>query len=126
MRALIVIAHGSRQEAANAEFGELVMRLRTALSGVYDRVAMAFLDLTAPRLDEAAESLIADGAVHIDVYPFFLNMGKHAAQDIPKMAADVADSHPDCVVRVLDYLGKACALMKLCEEHILEQQDSGS
>ncbi|MBT3192388.1 MAG: CbiX/SirB N-terminal domain-containing protein [Verrucomicrobia bacterium] len=121
MRALVVMAHGSRREAANGEFREMVDGMRAGLSEIYDRVEAAFLDGVSPSLEEAARQLVAAGAIIVDVYPFFLNQGKHANQDIPALAAALDTEAPGCRVRVLDYFGKSDEIADTCVRHVRQQ-----
>ncbi len=114
-----MIAHGSRREAANEEFLAMIDRVRDQVSDVYRHVEPAFLDSATPNLEAAATALIEKGATNIDVYPFFLNTGKHADKDIPELVAALNAKHPDCTLAVLDYLGKSEALVELVVGHIL-------
>ena len=124
-RSLIIIAHGSRREAANAEFRAVVHRVREAVCDIYARVEPAFLDSAFPTLAEAATALMNAGAINIDVYPFFLTTGKHADEDIPRMVADLNAQRPDCTLTMLDYLGKSEALVGVIVQHIHAQNGSG-
>jgi len=118
---LLIIAHGSRREAANTEFREIVDKVREQVSGLYTHVEPAFLDCAEPTLDEAAAALIRDGVRQIDVYPFFLTTGKHADQDIPRLAAAVNARNPNCTVAMLDYLGRSEELPAVIIRHIHAQ-----
>ncbi len=118
---MLIIAHGSRREAANEEFRNIVDKVREQVSDLYARVEPAFLDSVAPTLDEAAAALIGDGARQIDVYPFFLTTGKHADQDIPRLAAAINARNPNCTVAMLEYLGKGEGLLDVIIRHIHAQ-----
>ncbi len=48
MQALIIIAHGSRRAASNAEVHALVERLRPLAASPFSMVAAAFLELAEP------------------------------------------------------------------------------
>jgi sirohydrochlorin ferrochelatase len=121
MQALVMMAHGSRREAANVEFRDTATRVGAAIGGHYDRTECAFLDGVSPSLEEAVGGLIAAGAINIDVYPFFLNTGKHADQDIPALVENLKVANPNCGLRVLDYVGKSSEMVDLCVRHILAQ-----
>ena len=121
MRALIVIAHGSRREASNVEFRNVVAQMSHGLSGLYERVVPAFLDGVSPALEEAAADLMGLGAINVDVYPFFLNTGKHADQDIPALVAAWNTANQSCQLSVLDYLGKSDEIVHVCVRHVVKQ-----
>jgi sirohydrochlorin cobaltochelatase len=53
-------------------------------------VACAYLELSEPDLPTAAARLVAEGASHIRVLPLFFGMGKHAREDLPAVAAALA------------------------------------
>lgn len=118
MRALIIIAHGSRHEAANAEFRDYVSNVRVALGDIYEHVSHAFLAAVPPRLKDAALAAMAAGATRIDVYPFFLNRGRHVDSDIPALMHALQAAYPACRIALLDYLGKADGLVALSNRHI--------
>ena len=119
-----MIAHGSRRETANIEFRETVSQVARDLADVYEHTEAAFLDCISPTLNEAAKALIEGGAGRIDVYPFFLNRGKHIDRDIPELVDALNRSNPACEIKLLDYLGKSVALPELVEQHIREQEDA--
>ena len=48
MKALLIIAHGSRNEKANEEVRRLTESIGRKAGGVYDRVEHAFLEITEP------------------------------------------------------------------------------
>ena len=123
MKALIIMAHGSRSQAANKEFRAYVRELRSVLSGLYDVIAHAFLDeVASPSLPVAAKKVISAGATGIDVYPFFLNRGRHARHDIPAQVAALKAANPGCRIKVLDYLGRSEELVSVAMRHIIAQR----
>jgi sirohydrochlorin ferrochelatase len=90
--ALIVFAHGSRVEKAN----EAVRRV-AALAAERCGFALwetAFLELAEPDLPAAVESLTGRGASRIIVTPYFLTMGVHLTDDLPRILQSIAQQHP--------------------------------
>jgi sirohydrochlorin ferrochelatase len=90
--ALIVFAHGSRVLEAN----EAVRRVAEA-AAVQSGFALwqeAFLELAEPSLAEAVKVLAARGARQIVVTPYFLVMGVHLTQDLPRLLAEAAAEAP--------------------------------
>jgi sirohydrochlorin ferrochelatase len=78
--ALVLVAHGSRDEAAHACTGELAEAVRAALPGVAVRVG--YVDVRAPTVADAVAGLAA--AV---VVPAFLASGYHVRTDLPAQLA---------------------------------------
>lgn len=78
---LLLVAHGSRDEAAHACVGAIADAVRVALPGVPVRVG--YVDVRAPTVADAAAGL--PGAV---VVPAFLAAGYHVRTDLPAQLAD--------------------------------------
>ena len=83
--AVIVVAHGSRNEAANLAHFELVERLRTLSPGV--ELRSAFLELAQPSILSAIDALVEEGIDSIRLLPYFLHPGNHTSRDLPAAAA---------------------------------------
>jgi sirohydrochlorin cobaltochelatase len=120
-RALIIMAHGSRNAGANREFSDTVRHIAERMDG-YDRVEPAFLELAQPSLMEVSETLHREGITQLDVYPMFFNRGKHVARDIPEQVESVRATHPGMTVALLDYFGASEALPRAMMEHIRGQR----
>jgi len=73
---LVLVAHGSRDEAAHACVGEIVDGVRAALLGV--PVRLGYVDVRGPTVAAAVADL--PGAV---VVPAFLASGYHVRTDLP-------------------------------------------
>jgi sirohydrochlorin ferrochelatase len=90
-RAIIIVDHGSRREAANAMLEKVVGLLRGRTS---DRVYAAHMELAPPTIRQAFDRAISDGATEVFVFPYFLSPGRHSREDIPCMFAEAAAGHP--------------------------------
>ncbi len=92
MDALIVFAHGSRRAEAN----EAVERVASvaAEKGGFTLFRAAFLELAEPTLADSVRDLQAAGATRIVVTPYFLVMGVHLAEDLPRLLAQAAEAVP--------------------------------
>src|ERR687890_722440 len=77
---LVLVAHGSRDEAAHACVCDIADAVRAGLPDVPVRVG--YVDVRAPTVAEAVEGL--DGAV---VVPAFLASGYHVRTDLPAQLA---------------------------------------
>ena len=78
---LLLVAHGSRDEAAHTCVGEIADAVRAALPDVPVRVG--YVDVRAPTVADAATDL--KGAV---VVPAFLAAGYHVRTDLPAQLAE--------------------------------------
>jgi len=90
-RALVVVDHGSRVDAANQLLERLVDDLRARNDRGYVAVEAAHMELAAPSIPDAFARCVKAGAAHIVVVQFFLSPGRHASEDIPRMVAAAAE-----------------------------------
>ena len=102
-RAVVLVDHGSRERAANAQLARIARALRRRLDGW--RVAVAHLSLVAPDVAAAIDACVARGAREVVVVPYFLAPGRHATRDVPRLARAAATRHAGVRVRVAAALG---------------------
>lgn len=105
MKALVVVAHGSRRAASNEEVGELACQLAGMVADTFPVVGVGFLELAEPLIPDALEKAILEGATDISVFPYFLSAGRHVVTDVPNEVKVVQDKYPDIKINMLTYLG---------------------
>jgi sirohydrochlorin ferrochelatase len=110
MRALLLVAHGSRRAASNEEVRRLAQRIADRAGARYGVVRAAFLELAQPSIPEGLERCIQDGADQVIVLPYFLSAGRHVAEDIPTEVGVKQAEHPGVSIHVAPYLGRSEAL----------------
>ncbi len=113
MKALLLVAHGSRREASNEEVRRLAQRLAERAAGTYDRVEAAFLELAEPSIPESIRRCAEAGATEVVVLPYFLSAGRHVSRDIPDAVKMAEKALPDLAVRLTPYLGAADGVVEL-------------
>ncbi|MBI3561706.1 MAG: CbiX/SirB N-terminal domain-containing protein [Gammaproteobacteria bacterium] len=111
MKALLIIAHGSRREDSNQEVRRLTAQLRQRAGQDYAEVHCAFLELAEPSIPEGIAQCIAQGAEEVVLLPYFLSAGRHVAKDIPAEMAKAQADHPAIRLRLAPYLGLAEGLI---------------
>ena len=111
MRALLVVAHGSRRAASNDEVRQLTDSLRAAAGDEYAQVDCAFLELARPSIPDGIDCCIAEGATEVVILPYFLSAGRHVAKDIPEIVAESQSRHPTVSLHIAPYLGQASSLV---------------
>jgi sirohydrochlorin ferrochelatase len=119
MKALLLVAHGSRRDASNDEVRELTRQLRES-GDTFQHVACAFLELAEPSIPDGLRAAIMAGAREVVVLPYFLSAGRHVVTDIPAEVAVVQDEYPYVPIRLAPYLGAADDVVQ-----ILLQQAAG-
>ncbi|UCE85727.1 MAG: sirohydrochlorin cobaltochelatase [Deltaproteobacteria bacterium] len=115
-RAIVLVDHGSRQPEANAVLAELAAMVQALAP---DRLVYhAHMELAGPSLAEAVERSVREGATEIVVHPYFLTPGRHASEDIPRLAREAAARHAHVNVRVSAPLGLHPKLAEVVLERI--------
>ncbi len=112
---VILFGHGSRLAGANDHLRAIAERFRA--SGRYPLCEAAFLELTAPTMVEAAQTLVARGAGRLVVVPYFLAIGRHVAEDIPRLVQEtrrtLGPGGERLTIDVTDILGNHPAILDI-------------
>jgi sirohydrochlorin ferrochelatase len=112
--ALLLIAHGSRQDEANTDLLDLAAQLRQR--GDYTVVEASFLELTRPDIDEAGADCVAQGARRVILLPYFLSAGVHVRRDLSEACARLAARFRDVEFRLAEPLGPHPFLLEIVAE----------
>jgi sirohydrochlorin cobaltochelatase len=107
-QALVLFAHGARDPRWAEPFEAVAERIRAAAPQL--PVVLAYLELTAPTLEEANDKVVADGATTVDVVPLFLGTGGHLRQDLPPLVDALRSAHPDVAIRLHAAIGEHAAV----------------
>lgn len=118
MRALILIAHGSRRSESNDEVRALAAALAKRLTDDYAKVLPAFLELAEPSIAGAIDAAVATGARELVLLPYFLAPGNHVRHDIPAAMAERQAAHPHVAMHLLPHLGASERMPELLAELI--------
>jgi sirohydrochlorin ferrochelatase len=124
MKSLILIAHGSRRQQSNDEVRDLTEVLRRQAGQTFDRVDCAFLELAEPGIPEAIDAAVAAGSKVVYVLPYFLNSGRHVAEDIPGIVGEKRRQYPDIELIQTPILGSAPGIVDLLL-NLIEVDDKG-
>ena len=89
---IVLFAHGSRDPLWREPIE--AVRERMAQQHPHLPVRCAYLELCEPDLARAVAELVAQGVNDITVVPMFLGTGRHAREDLPRLVADLRQSHP--------------------------------
>ncbi|MFF5704117.1 sirohydrochlorin chelatase [Streptomyces sp. NPDC012794] len=117
-RALLVIAHGSRDPRHAATVHALVGRVRPLRPGL--RVETAFLDFNGPTVSRSLASLYLSGVREVVALPLLLTRAFHAKADVPAVLAESATRLPGLSVRFADVLGPHPLLVASLERRLAE------
>ena len=111
MKALLIVAHGSRRIESNDEVRELTTQMRARAGSEYGDIRCAFLELAEPSIPDGIAQCVAQGAAEVVVLPYFLSAGRHVAKDIPELVAQAQAQLPHANVWIAPYLGLSTALI---------------
>lgn len=106
MKALLIVAHGSRKKESNDEIAHLSEKIRTKAPDSFDLVSYAFIQFATPLVPDVIDQLVEDGAKEMIVMPFFIAAGSHVAQDIPQFIDKARKKYPDVTFSLTRHLGK--------------------
>lgn len=115
MTPLLLVGHGTRDEAGAREFGRFVERLRGRLPV---DVAGGFIELSAPPLTEAVSRLYEAGHRRVAAVPLVLVAAGHGKGDIPGALAREQDRRPGLSYAYGRPLGPHPALLDLLDERL--------
>ncbi len=104
MQALLLVDHGSRRHESNTQLASIAALVQQRL-GERVSVAYAHMELAEPSISSAIEHLARGGASSIIVVPYFLAPGRHAYEDIPRLASEAAARWRGVRVKVSQELG---------------------
>jgi sirohydrochlorin ferrochelatase len=121
--ALLLIAHGSRQEEANADLHHVVEAMRAR--GRYGVVEACFLELAEPTIDEGAARCIARGARRVLLVPYFLSAGVHVRHDLAEARDRLAAAYPRVAFRLAEPLGPHPLLLEIVAERARAAEGNG-
>jgi sirohydrochlorin ferrochelatase len=121
---IVIVDHGSRSDESNHSLAELVDRFVRLYDERYPIVEPAHMELAEPSIGSAVGRCVARGADEIVVCPLFLGPGKHWQEDIPRLAAEAAETYAVRRHAVAAPLGIDELILKLLEKRIAEAVES--
>ena len=113
MKALLLIAHGSRRKQSNDEVVVLADKLKNNCSEQYSIIHAGFLELAETLIPDGIKKCVDDGATEIIVLPYFLNSGRHVVEDIPNIVEETIPHYPGVDIKIAQHLGASDLMMDL-------------
>jgi sirohydrochlorin ferrochelatase len=122
MRALVIIAHGSRREESNHEIVHLTNEVRSLVKNEFEIVEYSFLEMAKPLLIDAIENIIFKEASEITIFPYFLNSGVHIKNDIPHIVEKMRVKHPGCIFKLSLPIGAYKGMAEIIQKQLKSKQ----
>src|SRR3990167_3916413 len=111
MKSILLVSHGSKAPKAREEIDALAQQLKRK-SGVAI-VQPAFMEIESPDIPEGIRRCAQKGATQITVLLNFLNSGRHAGADIPKIIRQARKDHPGVKFRMTKPVGQEDYLLDI-------------
>jgi sirohydrochlorin ferrochelatase len=116
--AILLMAHGSRIPEANDAVHEIAKMVKNFAG--YDIVEVSFRENHPPNIQQGIDACVAQGAERILLAPYFLYMGAHVQEDLPKEMEEARLRHPGVEMAMGKHLGVHKRLAKLVIDRIQE------
>lgn len=102
--AILLIDHGSRRAEANELVEQVAEMVRARVDA--DRIVeIAHMELAEPTIERGFARCVEQGATIVVAHPFMLAPGRHVAEDLPRLIAAAAASHPSTKYVIAEPLG---------------------
>ncbi len=119
--AILLMAHGSRIPEANNAINEIAAMVKNF--GGFEIVEVSFRENHSPNIQEGIDTCVRQGAERILLVPYFLYMGAHVLEDLPKELEEAKLRHPGVEMAMGKHLGVHKRLAKLVVDRIGEAFD---
>lgn len=117
--AVLLIAHGSRRDEANADLATLAQLV--AAQGHYATVAISYLELANPSIPVAAQRCVAEGATRVLMLPYFLSAGRHVTEDLQEHRRQLTEQCPGVEFHLCPPLGLHPKMVDIVLDRLREQ-----
>lgn len=120
MSALLIVGHGTRDDAGAEDFRAFVRRVGrlAAARGAADAVGGGFIELSPPPLKDAVTELVEAGHRDLTAVPLILLAAGHAKGDIPAALARERERHPGLRTRYARPLGPHPVVLGLLRDRL--------
>ncbi len=118
MKAILILAHGSRERKTMETLKEVSTMTKAQLPGVL--IETAYMEFCDVNLEKGLDKLIEKGADEIVVVPYFLFAGIHINEDVPGEIEEYLKGHPGVKVTMGNTLGPDPRLANILVDRIRE------
>ena len=116
MQGILIVAHGSRIKETENTLVSVLKMVGEKMPGLY--IEHAFMEFSEQTLEKAVKALIDRNVSEIKVVPYFLFMGVHLREDIPKMIKECTADYPHINVVMGEPLGVDSRLADILVDRI--------
>lgn len=119
-KAVLLIAHGSRRNAANQDLVQLAEMLRER--NRFPIIEIAYLELAEPTIPEGASRCVAAGADEVLMLPYFLSAGVHVQNDLEEYRNEFHATYPATRFRLCAHLGLHPLMLEIVLDRLKETE----
>lgn len=123
MKALVLVAHGSRRQASNDEVRALSKKIAKEMGNDFPIIVTGFLELAKPLIPDAIDASIKQGATDVCVVPYFLSAGRHVQEDVPAEVEKARKMHSEIPMVTLPHIGGAPMMIDLIRDTVMNRTD---
>jgi sirohydrochlorin ferrochelatase len=116
--AVLLMAHGSRIPEANDAVREIAAMVKEMTR--FDIVEVSFREQHLPNIQQGIDTCVDQGAERIILMPYFLYMGAHVREDLPKEMAEAKQRYPRVGFVMGGHLGAHRKLAEIVAERIAD------
>ena len=120
-KAVLLIAHGSRRDAANQDLVKLAEMLRER--NLFPIIEIAYLELAEPTIPDGAARCVAAGADEVLMLPYFLSAGVHVQNDLEEYRSEFSSTYPATRFRLCAHLGLHPLMLEIVLDRLSELED---
>lgn len=122
--AILLIAHGSRRQAANDDLHQAARMLQQRCPD--EIVECAYLELAEPTIPQGMAACVDRGATQVRMLPYFLSAGAHVSDDLADYCRRFAETYPGVEVRLCPPIGLHEKLIDILVQRSQETAQTGS
>jgi sirohydrochlorin ferrochelatase len=115
MRALLLIAHGSRRAEANADLHHVAAEVASRTAD-FPIIVPSYLELCEPGIEAGGAICVERGATEVVMLPYFLSPGRHVMEDLTAAQSALATRFPHVPFRLAGHLGRHPKLIDIVVE----------
>ena len=102
MKGILVVGHGSRSKEAFEVFNRVLDNFKLK---VEDNVEGCFMELCAPNIPDTIDNMYKNGIRDIVVVPYFLFLGIHMKEDVPRILNEIKNKYGDLKISLAKPIG---------------------
>ena len=123
MKALVLVAHGSRRLASNQEVITLSKVIAEQMKEEYPIIEAGFLELAEPLIPDAINCCVNQGASDVCIVPYFLSAGRNVQEDVPAEVDKARAMNSEIPMEILPHIGASDLMLDLIRNSVMNRNN---